>query len=712
MKQTTLRTGWQLTGGPLKAPIPAQVPGHVHLDLIASGIIGDPFFRQQETGCQWVDSESWTYTLEFNFSGSKHLPHRTLIFEGVDTVAEIVLNGAVIGHTNNMFVTEAFPVNESIQEGDNRLEVRIVAPVPEGNKRRKEFFAKEGLAETTANFTEAAFLRKAQYMSGWDWGPRLVSAGIWKPVHVVETDAPYTYAQSEAAEPWASLVRQPKGNRETFVFQDAHGEIWARGANWIPDDSFPSRITRESLRERLTQAKDLGMNMLRVWGGGLYESDDFYEICLELGIMVWQDFCFACSYYPDDEAFLQEVEREARQAILRLRKFPNLVLWCGNNENHSMFFDKWGGSENNPTRHIGVKIYEELLPRLVAELDPKRSYIPSSPIGGENPNDELIGDQHNWFAWHWKGDWRFYAESKTNFCSEFGFASSPSMATWDKTVLPSENTPRDQTVVWHDKTRKGTETFIGFVELHYPKANNLHDWWYTSQLNQRDAMQFAVEHYRRSDFCKGTLIWQLNDCWPVQSWALIDSSGHYKAVSYALKRLYADLMVAIERQNDIMIVHGINDSKAALQFSVSFQAVDTMTGEVRKNGSHTAELKAGERKPIFEIDLNGLPVPQTAILVDLNQHRRMALLDEPKNTRLAPPEDLSFHLEGDHLVLTTAAPIFDLILTENGNPNPFTDNVLTLMPGTHTIRVNRVPESIEGRSLNGIHRINYRRQGK
>ncbi len=607
--------------------LPAKVPGCVHLDLLCNGVISDPFTSFHEHGCQWVDIADWVYRTSFVYESDEsdglYGLRKVLRFEGLDTIATIYLNGDEIGHSENMFIPLEIDVSESILGGKNELEIRFCSAVRVGMERRAACFERERLNPETTFFDERAFVRKAQYMSGWDWGPRLVSCGIWRPVRLIEFESrirsysvhhkrlddgrfrvwsetgiegevPFltTWDGKEFEGDFDLIVENPElwwpnGLGEPHLYEitariegqdsiqkkvglrtielkqedDQWGRsfefvvngkpIFAIGGNWIPNDSFPSRINPNQVAKQVHDCAEYGMNMIRVWGGGLYESEEFYDACDEHGILVWQDFPFACSYYPDSKEFLDEIEREARFQIERLRDRTCLALWCGNNEIQTMWEGKWGKPEHQPDRWYGETIFKELFPKLIKELDPIRSYISTSPTGSDraerpNCNSDNFGDQHFWEVWHGKGDWVHYRDSGARFCSEFGFASSCSMECWETVFQPDESTsPAHPVVRSHDKTNKPWEIFRGLVELHYPRPNSLDEWVETSQLNQRDAMREAFEHFRISRKCAGALVWQINDCWPAQSWSLQDYARIWKPAGLEMKRLCHPILVAL-----------------------------------------------------------------------------------------------------------------------------------------------------------------------
>jgi beta-mannosidase len=783
--------------------LPARVPGHVHLDLVRHGIIADPFGARAELGCQWVDEQAWVFEKTIDFTPDPLLPRRVLRFEGVDTIARVYLDGELLAEHDNMFVPLEIDVTQKLARGSSRLRVELESAPRVGRERRARYLAQEGLPDDVARFDERAFVRKAQYMFAWDWGPRLTSAGIWRGVSLIEFAArlldvhvlqkhlpdgrvelrfasrvegegsvahvvegsdgalgePVLDGQSLIVERpalwWpAGLGRQALYRVESFLLppgaqgrgsiaqialdrreqrvglrrvrllreRDAQGEsfefevngapLYAVGANWIPDSSFPSVVDRARILAQARRALDMNMNMLRVWGGGLYESDEFYSVCDELGLLVWQDFPFACSYVPDDEPEQAVLRREATANIERLRNHPSLVVWCGNNENLTMWHSKWGRPAPQPARYYGEKLYDGTLPELLRKLDPERAYVASSPIGGENANDGDIGDQHYWDVWHGRGDWKHYQDSRARFASEFGFAGAPGFSVWRK-MYPgdpewSRRDARDPIARWHDKTGKGYDTFLGYVELHYPAARDLEEHLYFSQLNQRDALRFGIEHYRRVAGCRGSLIWQLNDCWPVQSWAVLDSDGAYKAAAFELRRLYAPAHHSLEHQVGASLARlwtVLDNSHVGVRGEAVLEARRLSDGALLERWSRPVELAPGERRVALEARLDTLPPADTVLLASFLGASSFRLLSEPKDARLAAPKlTITEHAEG--LRLRSDRPVIDLMLWDPDDELELLDNFVTLAaPGEVVLRARGRRQRLLARSLAGRHVI-------
>lgn len=764
--------------------MPAQVPGNVHLDLMRNGVIADPFQRMHERSCAWVDETDWVY--ETTFPVEKPPAHAYLLFHGLDTLAEIFLNGEELARTDNMFVPHEFPVGGKLRAGENTLRVIFRSALRVGRERQKEWVGADSLPRPHwFVWGPRSFVRKAQYMYGWDWGPELVSCGIWRPVELVTVpvarlldwryevefvggspEAPekavvHVEAEIERApgqeerlltftagftrlvdlvkiypvplpEPvstsvptgsarnmvrstfvvenphlwWPNgshpenrfyqtlytltlyldcleagaekmvdkktacvglrtveLLREPDadGSGEGFRFRVNGRDIFIKGANWIPADSFPGRLYHEpncivasclpecdtSTKYLLRLACNAYVNMLRVWGGGIYESEHFYEMCDAYGILVWQDFPYACAYYPDTGEYAGAARKEAIAAVRRIRNHPSLALWCANNENHMMFHNHWEGKENKAPRLLGEKLYHEILPAVVAQEDPRTPYWPSSPHGGENPNSPDFGDRHNWDVWHGVGDWTHYTKDNSRFVSEFGFASSCGLEAWESCLAKGDKWPRSPVVRWHNKTRKGYDTYLNYIRLHFPEPRTLEDLVYYSQLNQAEALKCGVEHWRRQKGrCWGTLFWQWNDCWPVQSWSVIDYALHPKAAYYFAKRFYAPMLLSLVRRGEEVAAHLTNDLPEPIQGEVTVN-VETFDGDVLISEIFDASIDTNGTESVGAINIAPVLLHAREVYVyahfepdwEIGQERveNFLFLAEPKDLRLPAP---------------------------------------------------------------------------
>ena len=831
---TPLDSGWELAerlppGRDLSAPaggerlwLPATVPGHVHTDLIRAGILTDPFQRFGEWGARWVDEASWTYRTTFIVDAhrlSSAGPHgrHYLQFQGIDTLATVFLNGKYLGKADNYHRTWRFDVTELLKEGTNELRIELDSALVQGRQAAQDYLG-DGTSDrgrmTYFNFPPRAFVRKPQYMFGWDWGPELVSCGITGPVELVTVPCAellhwklrYTFldeatvhvrfaltirkydhqpievkavifstgptdpstllegppgeytveleipafrtarwnphgssgarkrhllnlrllsvpdSSDEAPEPLhriattigfreLELVRERDTVGESFQFRVNGAPLFIKGANWIPDHSLPTAITREHLRSRLTAARDAGFNMLRVWGGGLYESDIFYELCDELGILVWQDFGFACASYPDDDpVFLESVRAEAIENVRRLRHHPCLALWCGGNENLELHQGRWSGADQ-ATKFYGERLIHELFPAVLAQEDPHTPYWPNSPYGGDNCQDERYGDSHYWNVWHSKepgsnGDWTNYTKCDTRFSSEFGFAAPAGLTAWEGCLLPEERTVRSLASRWHDKTRKGYETYLGFIQMHFPEPQSFEDLIYYGQCNQALALQHGVEHWRRrKGHCWGTLFWQLNDCWPTHSWSVVDSAGEPKLAYYAAKRFYAPLLLSLHRAGRAIEAHLINDT---LEPHLGTLTVRLLTFD----GEQVSLMDVATQAPANAASGPVLSLPIPSFVEDAGSDvfvhatftdstgttvaENYLLLAEPKDLRLANP---GLHITVSAHAITLQAQRFAAFVTLSfsgvSHQPRLSDNGFHLAPGqSKTIQVAHLPDHL------------------
>ncbi|MEU1184180.1 glycoside hydrolase family 2 protein [Streptomyces sp. NPDC005820] len=619
----------------------ASVPGCVHTDLLAAGVIPDPFVGRGEHEVAWVGRRGWTYETELPDVPSGH-EQTDLVFEGLDTAAEILLDGRLLGSVRNMHRSYRFDVTGA----SGRLTVRFASAYAEAEAVRGR------LGERPAAYAEPyQYLRKMACSFGWDWGPTLVTAGIWRPVRlerwstariarvrplvtveqgvgVVELRVEVERTRVEAGltvtarvggaeararvEGTSAVVRLevpgarlwwPRGYGEQPLYDveltldqesgaldswrrrigfrtvgldrrpDAHGtgftlvvngeRLFARGVNWIPDDAFPSRVTRERYRERLRQAAGAGVDLVRVWGGGIYESEDFYDACDELGLLVWQDFPFACAAYPEEQPLRGEVEAEARENVVRLMPHPSLVLWNGNNENLWGFRD-WGWEGRLAGDSWGEGYYLGVLPRVVAELDPTRPYTAGSPWSGSwvhHPNDPAHGTHHSWEVWN-RRDYAEYRSEVPRFVAEFGWQAPPAYATLRR-ALPGEELVPDSPGMRHrQKADDGDGKLARGLARHFaPPEGDFDRWHYLTQVNQARAVAAGIEHWRSHwPVCAGTVVWQLNDCWPVTSWAAIDGDGREKPLYHELRRLYADRLLTLQVRGEGLVSAAVNQS--------------------------------------------------------------------------------------------------------------------------------------------------------
>jgi len=629
-------------GGPWRA---AQVPGCVHTDLRRHGLIPDPFYGTNELDLQWIEEHDWEYRTTFAVAATLLGEEAVeLVADGLDTVATVRLNGRVVARTENMFTGYRWNVQPLLRAGRNELVIRFASAM--------RYIRTHRLAHDPREFNDplgrSQVIRKQQCQFGWDWGPRFVTAGIWRdirleswsrnrltgvrvtqkhrkdgsvrldfapelarkdakvkitgtvslhgrvvasianlkseipqpqlwwpnghgaqPLYTVELEAHDRHGQSIGR--WSkriglrtlALDRHKDRAGETFQFVVNGRAVFAKGANWIPAHSFVAGLTRADYARDLSSAAAAHMNMIRVWGGGIYESDDFYALCDELGLMVWQDFMFACSIYPADAAFRTSVRDEARHQVRRLRHHACLALWCGNNEIAQL---NTLGEKGDLLKHPRLRrdyeaVFHRLLPDVVTELDGVTAYWPSSQWrgtladsisrGDTHPVGEQRGDTHFWDVWHARHPVKDYEKWRFRFCSEFGMQSYSSPETQATFCPPGRGNVFGPLMENHQKNRAGNQIILDYVSRRYRFPKSQAALIYLSQLNQAHCMQVGVEHYRRNmPHCMGALYWQLNDCWPVASWSSIEFTGRWKALHHLARRFFAPALVSAHVPGD------------------------------------------------------------------------------------------------------------------------------------------------------------------
>jgi beta-mannosidase len=629
---------WRFRDCSKKNWLPATVPGCVHTDLRRAKEIPDPFWGTNELQLQWIEERDWEYRTTFAVPASLLAEQVVeLVADGLDTVATVILNGREVARTENMFIGYRWNVKSLLRAGKNELVVRFDSAMKYIRSHRPEHAPRE-INDPVGGCTR---IRKQQCQFGWDWGPRFVTAGIWRDlrleawssnrldsIRISQThaaDGAVTIALApELARPDAAAVCRwrltlnrivvasgtgpeiavnnpqlwwPHGHGEQPLYHleveviggdgrtidhwqrriglrtivlDRHKDEWgesfqfvvngralfAKGANWIPAHTFVTTLTREDYARDLLAATEAHMNMIRVWGGGIYESEDFYDLCDELGLLVWQDFMFGCTLYPGDDAFVASLQAEAAFQIKRLRHRASLALWCGNNEVWACNAHDLIKPEFATYRAAYDRVFHEVLTPLVAEHDGVTPYWPSSPwrgdIAADLPAGEQRGDTHYWDVWHARHPVKDYEKWKLRFVAEFGMQSYSSPET-NATFCPVDNDGNvfGPVMESHQKNRAGNQIILDYVSRRYRFPKGQDALIYLSQLNQACCMQTGVEHYRRlMPRCMGALYWQLNDCWPVASWSSIEFTGRWKALHYAARRFFAPALVSAHVPGD------------------------------------------------------------------------------------------------------------------------------------------------------------------
>lgn len=529
--------------------LPAKVPGEVHLDLLANKLIPDPFYRDNEQRVKWVEKSDWNYRVSFNLQqqmlSAKHIE---LVFDGLDTYADVFLNGKLILKADNMFRQWKVDVKKIAKIKDNQLLIRF----------RSAQNLVDSLAKTSVPFVipdnPRAYARKAQFHFGWDWGPKLTGCGIWKEIRVE------AYNVKPSVRPFVppnqvELVQQADDKGKTFYFKINGKPVYMKGANYIPSDVFVTRMTRNDYRKVLIMAKQANMNMLRVWGGGIYEDDYFYELCDSLNIHVWQDFMFAGAMVPGDKAFFYNVKEEVKYQVKRLRHHKSIVVWCGNNEIDEAW-NRWGwqkqfnisATDSSKLWNDYKRLFRDSIPKWVSEVDNSRPYISSSPKYGWGVKDSFTeGDSHYWGVWWGNEDFEVFKEKTGRFVSEYGMQAMPNYSSILTFTQQSDRYLFSDVIKSHQKAGNGFDKLAIYLSKYIidsVKINklSLEDYTYLTQCVQYYGFKNMIAiHRSKTPYNMGTLLWQLNDCWPVASWSITDYYGRSpKAAWYAVKEAYRD----------------------------------------------------------------------------------------------------------------------------------------------------------------------------
>jgi beta-mannosidase len=802
----------------------AVVPGTVHQDLLRQGLIPDPFYGLNEEAVQWVGECDWLYRCRFELSPQFEASTIVdLCMDGLDTFATVWLNREFLFSSDNMFVPYRTKIKDCLKKDGaiNELVILFEAAFAKGRQREAEH-QKRTVWNGDSSRT---YVRKAQYHYGWDWGPTLLTAGIWQevrleaytvrisqlncPAYVTDdlaqaqievnveleslispepenelnleltlhgpeggvlaevtsrveaNQATLTHSflvQGKELELWwpngygsqplykvtaslrttkeetldrceqriglrrLRLVQEPLSEEEgtTFLFEVNNRPVFCSGANWIPADSFTPRISSAKYEKLVELAAEANMVMLRVWGGGIYESEAFYNRCDELGVLIWQDFMFACGLYPADNWFVEGVREEVRAVLLRLRHHPSIVVWCGNNEDYMLadtlgVYDPQFNGDFNSTAFPARFIYEEVLPQVCAEVDPTRPYWPGSPYGGggKNSNSALVGDRHTWEVWHQDmAPYQDYPKYQGRFVSEYGLQSYPELSTITSfTSTPFELHPQSRIIEAHNKGGGGSRRLAAYVNDVLRATDDLESYIYATQFVQAEAVVAGMKSWQRKwagmgrYSVAGALVWQLNDCWPAISWSLIDYFLRPKPAYYALRRECASPGLGIiksSKANQIEI-WGFNTSGENIAGKV-FLRKWSLDGTMLTEESFSVELLHGQSTEfgIFNIGYElerGTAMLNANLVVNGQTLARTNLWPEPlKYVELKEPEIKITRTDNeDTIKLETVRPVRGIWLS--WGEAEWEDNFLDLVPGE--VRVIRAKERgfVENASL-------------
>ena len=828
-KSIELNKNWEMRISGEDTWYPATVPGSVYNDLINAGRLEDPYYRDNELSALEMMKHDFEYKSAFDVDSDmiKNATEVLLRFNGLDTLADIILNGVELGSANNMHRIWEYPVKALLKEKDNELIIHFASPV---NFIAEEFKKDPAILGTEDAMNGFPKIRKGHYMFGWDWGPRLPDAGIWKDVELIRVDkalftrtyirqdwnndmsevkisveasvSTYPVKKNTPAEiallsdneefsynvtviaPDGTVIADkqdgfspvkidapklwwPNGlgdqplytvitnlaDKKTgcildtskkriglrkleistakdefgseFAFIANGNKFFAMGADYIPEDNILPRTYKERTEKLLKDCVEAHFNSIRVWGGGIYPQDYFFDLCDELGLVVWQDFMFACANYRLTHEFEDNIMAELKGQIRRLSHHASLGLWCGNNEMEQFVGQGTWGAKNE-IKSDYVKMYEYLFPRLLENEDPDRFYWPASPSSGgafDYPEDPNRGDQHYWDVWHGNKPFTEYRKFYFRFLSEFGFQSFPSIKTVESFTLPEDRNVFSYVMEKHQRNAAANGKIMNYMEQTFLYPNNLDTLIYASQLLQAEAIRYGVEHFRRNrGRCMGTMYWQLNDCWPVASWASIDYFGRWKALHYYAKRFFAPVLLSCEEDSLLNQSMNVNaepfEVKKAVRFNVSNESLTDRkvtvswqlrknTGEIIKKYSDEVAVKALSAVWLEKTDLKEAELYTDYVSYQLSENgtpvsNGSVLFCPPKHFRFIDPE-LKVSQNGDEIVVSAKHFARSIEIRNANDDLVLSDNFFDLNSGEKHVKIVKgTPEGLTVRSVYDI----------
>lgn len=756
--------------------IPTSVPGSVYNDLINAGRLDDPYWRDNEDAALELMRNDFRYRGRFKVDQDdlQSCDEVILRFNGIDTLADIYLNDTKLAYVDNMHRTWDFDV-KSLLKDENELLISIHSPTEYIARMHREDPLILGTEDAMRGFP---FIRKAHYMFGWDWGPRLPDIGLWREVELLKVNKNFlrnVYVRQVFNEDMSSVelkietdqepvkvtIEDPDGNRidgtridhprlwwpnnmgeqplykvtvdlvdddgsildtwsrriglRTLTMSTASDEfgsefchvingvkVFAMGADYIPEDNILARTNYDRTRRLLMRCKEANFNAVRVWGGGLYPSDDFYDICDELGLIVWQDLMFACANYRLTPEFEDSIKAEVQDNVRRLRHHASLGLWCGNNE-MEMFVKEgeWGAHADPRIKDDYIKMYEEIFPDIIKREDPDRFYWPASPSCGggfDEPNSPDRGDVHYWDVWHGNKPFTEYRKFYFRYLSEFGFQSFPSLKTIETFTLPSDRNVFSHIMEKHQRNAAANGKIMNYMEQTFLYPNDFDTLIYASQLLQAEAIRYGVEHLRRNrGRCMGAIYWQLNDCWPVASWSSVDYYGRLKALHYYAKRFFAPLMLSCEEQGLLTHSMNVNAEPSPVIRSIRLNLVnDTFeshrcrvlwqlreaSGSVIEAREEEVTVEAMSAIWMTKVELPEAKLYENYVSYQLEENGKIAgegtvLFSPPKHFRFEDPE-LTVRLEGDEIVVKAKAYAKGVKIENDNDDLVLSDNFFDL----------------------------------
>ena len=799
-EKIALDKGWEFSQVGKGEWLPASVPGTVHQDLIDNKLLVNPFYGMNEEKVQWVEKEDWVYRTSFNVTEEQLARDAAFLdFEGLDTYADIYLNGSLLKRTDNMFVGYSLPIKDVLRKGENRLQVYFHSPIKQALLQWETDGFQYPADNDHSKTRVSIYSRKAPYSYGWDWGIRLVTSGIWRPVTLSFCDVAciedYWVEQVSVSENLAKInnvlelnsvsketqqaeilficsykdeekitdrkaaILNPGTNKIVLPIEISNPHLWmpngwgeaalydfevvvkvgdqviasekkriglrsikvvmeddkdgksfyfvvngqplfAKGSNFIPDDTLLPNVTTERYYQLMKDVKEANHNMIRVWAGGIYEDDRFYDAADEMGILVWQDFIFACSTYPSDTNFLRRVEEEAEYNIKRLRNHACLAMWCGNNEIYEgMRFWGWKRKYDEviwKEMNEGYnKLFHQLLPNMVEKYDAGRFYMHGSPYESNwgRPHTWKIADSHNWGTWYGKKPFESLDTELPRFMSEFGFQSIPEMKTIATFAEPKDYALESKVMNAHQKATIGNALIKKTMALYYDVPEDFEELVYKGLVLQGFGIRHGIEAHRRNrPYCMGSLYWQLNDSWPVVSWSSIDYYGNWKAMHYQGKRAFAPVLLNAFKEGETLNIYTLSDElKAYKNVSLQMQLMD-FDGKVLNKKTIKGEVPANMSTLFHKEDYGELTTNpnNTFLLLTLKDQSGKVLSDivyyfsYPKDQDL-PDTQIRYkvkQMDGKCEITLSAKQLArDVFIEIPYQGARFTDNFFDLIPG-------------------------------
>ena len=783
----------------------ADVPGVIHTDLLNHRLLDDPFIGLNERKAQWVDKEDWVYKTNLLLPDSViNKKNQVLVFEGLDTYADVYLNDSLILKADNMFRQWRVDISSLVRKDSNQLKIYFHSPlkvdIPKFNALPYQLECANDQSENGGVFDKkvSIFARKAGYHYGWDWGPRLLTSGIWRPVYVeawddVRIDNVY-YRQKKVnnkeavidvemtieathtcdvilsvlsdANPkvqfdvtlnkglntikkeiriknpdlwWSVGLGEPHlynfetrlvvngavadshnqriGLRSIEIIRDKDKEgtsfyfklngvpVFIKGANYIPQDNFLPRVTDAQYEKTIQDAVDANMNMLRVWGGGIYENDLFYDLCDQKGILVWQDFMFACSLYPAEGELLENIKQEAISNVKRLRNHPSLAIWCGGNENHYAWHN-WGWKKqysklgNGYADTIFNQFYNQyfvVLPEVVSKYNPETFYWPSSPFGGDIDKASLgdNGDAHYWGVWHAMDSIASYNKVRARFFSEYGFQAFPELESV-KIYAPDSSDWNIFSEVMMAHQRGGDKAnarIMNYLLDEYRKPKDFESFLHMGLVLQGDAIKTAIEAHRRDrPYCMGTLFWQHNDCWPVASWSSRDYYGRWKAQHYFAKKAFNEILVSPVADDKQLNVYVVSDKLTKQSMILDVRVID-LSGNLIFEKRNNVDVPANSSSNLYSVRMEEIldGRKRNEVIVSTKLYDKKQVLVSENIYYLTKQKYIDFpqtsikktieKVEGGYRVTLVADKLArGVFMSLNGIDNFFGDNYFDLLP--------------------------------